>query len=62
MTTLNREEVLISNYVPGAIGRIAELHGRYYNKHWNFGLFFEAKVAIELSKLLIEDTSSQSGF
>ena len=56
------EEVLISNYVPGAIGRIAELHGKYYNNYWNFGLFFEAKVAIELSKLLIEDTSSQSGF
>ena len=62
MTTLNREEVLISNYVPGAIGRIAELHGRYYNNYWNFGLFFEAKVAIELSKLLIEDKLSRNGF
>ena len=62
MTTVNKEEVRISHYVSGAIGRIAELHGSYYSKHWNFGLFFEAKVAMELSKLLIENTSSQNGF
>lgn len=39
-------------YVPGAIGRIAELHGVYYARHWQFGLFFEAKVATELSQFL----------
>lgn len=39
-------------YVPGAIGRMAELHGTYYGKHWGFGLFFEAKVATELSAFL----------
>jgi GNAT superfamily N-acetyltransferase len=39
-------------YVPGAIGRITELHGTYYADHWGFGLFFEAKVATELSAFL----------
>lgn len=39
-------------YVPGAIGRISELHGTYYATHWGFGLFFEAKVATELSTFL----------
>ena len=39
-------------YLPGGIGRIAEIHGTYYNKHWGFGLFFEAKVATELSTFL----------
>jgi GNAT superfamily N-acetyltransferase len=39
-------------YLPGAIGRIAELHGTYYAAHWRFGLFFEAKVATELSAFL----------
>lgn len=39
-------------YVPGAIGRITELHGTYYANHWGFGLFFEAKVATELSAFL----------
>ena len=43
---------IIKGYVPGAIGRIAELHGTYYAKHWGFGLFFEAKVATELSAFL----------
>lgn len=39
-------------YRPGAIGSITALHGRYYSKHWNFDLFFEAKVATELSQFL----------
>lgn len=41
-------------YVPGAIGRIAGLHGTYYADHWGFGLFFEAKVATELSAFLTD--------
>jgi GNAT superfamily N-acetyltransferase len=44
--------IVESGYLPGAIGRIAELHGTYYHIHWNFGLFFEAKVAVELSEFL----------
>ncbi len=39
-------------YVPGALGRIAELHARYYHQHWGFGLFFEAKVAADLAEFL----------
>ena len=39
-------------YAPGAIGRIAELHGTYYADYWGFDLFFEAKVATELSAFL----------
>lgn len=41
--------VSIKGYVPGAIGRIAELHGVYYSREWGFGKFFEAKVATDLS-------------
>ncbi len=36
-------------YVPGVIGRIAELHGTYYAEHWKLGLYFEASVATELA-------------
>ena len=43
---------IATGYIPGSIGRIAELHGTYYHAHWGFGLFFEAKVAIELSAFL----------
>lgn len=31
--------------LPGAIGRIAEMHGRYYARAWAMGSFFEARVA-----------------
>jgi GNAT superfamily N-acetyltransferase len=39
-------------YIPGTIGRIAELHGIYYHRHWGFGAFFEAKVARELAEFI----------
>ena len=43
---------LETGYIPGSIGRISELHGKYYHDHWGFGLYFEAKVATELSEFL----------
>ncbi|MEO0533721.1 MAG: GNAT family N-acetyltransferase [Cyanobacteria bacterium P01_A01_bin.123] len=43
---------IIEGYIPGSIGRIAELHGAYYHQHWGLGLFFEAKVATGLSTFL----------
>ena len=45
-------QVEIKGYIPGAIGRIAELHAIYYSREWGFGKFFEAKVAIELSEFV----------
>lgn len=48
-----RTAITIENgYGPGFIGRIAELHGRYYHDHWDFGLYFEAKVATELAAFM----------
>jgi GNAT superfamily N-acetyltransferase len=38
-----------TGYLPGAIGRVAELHAQYYSKLVGFGLPFEAKVARELA-------------
>lgn len=57
-----KKDVRISGYVPGAIGRIAELHATYYHKHWGFGLFFESKVAIELSEFLRRFNEARDGF
>jgi DNA-binding MarR family transcriptional regulator/GNAT superfamily N-acetyltransferase len=36
---------IVAGYVPGVIGRVAEMHGRYYVEPYGFGRFFEAKVA-----------------
>jgi len=49
-------------YVPGAIGRVTELHGRYYQREWGFGQFFEAKVATELSEFLGRFDEARDGF
>lgn len=53
---------LTAGYIPGAIGRIAELHARYYSRHWQFGLFFEAKVATELAAFLQRFDPATDGF
>jgi GNAT superfamily N-acetyltransferase len=52
----------LTGYIPGAIGRIAELHGKYYHEHWGFGLFFESRVAIDLSEFLRRFDEERDGF
>ncbi len=42
----------IIGYTPGVIGRVSELHAKYYAAPWNFGYFFEAKVSTELSSFI----------
>jgi GNAT superfamily N-acetyltransferase len=55
-------EIRLSGYIPGAIGRIAELHALYYHKHWGFHVFFESKVATELSEFLLRFEKTRDGF
>lgn len=43
-----REQVH-AGYLPGCIGRITQLHARFYAEQAGFGLDFEAKVATELA-------------
>lgn len=43
---------LTTGYIPGVIGRIAELHALFYSENWGFGEYFEAKVATELSEFI----------
>jgi len=49
-------------YVPGAVGRIVELHAGYYHEHWGFGLPFETKVATELAEFLGRYEESRDRF
>jgi GNAT superfamily N-acetyltransferase len=57
----SRSAKINRGYVPGCIGRITELHGQYYHKNWDFGLFFEAKVASELGAFLKRYDESRDG-
>ena len=52
MDELTDNDVRIGGYLPGAIGRITELHGAYYGRDWNFAPSFEANVATALVALL----------
>jgi ribosomal protein S18 acetylase RimI-like enzyme len=54
--------VTLSGIVPGALGKITEMHALYYYRHWNFGLFFERKVAKELSEFLGRFREGRDGF
>lgn len=53
---------IIKGYIPGSIGRVAEMHGTYYHRHWDFGLFFEAMVATELATFLGRYSEERDGF
>ena len=39
-------------YIPGLVGRVTELHARYYSTNWDFGVYFETKVAGEMAAFI----------
>jgi len=53
---------IVKGYLPGSIGRITEMHSRYYHAGWKFGLFFEAKVAAEIAEFLGNYDDQRDGF
>ena len=59
---ISMKDIDLSGYIPGAIGRITELHATYYKQHWDFDLYFESKVATELSEFLNRFDSTRDGF
>jgi GNAT superfamily N-acetyltransferase len=44
--------VLRQGYEPGLLGRVAELHGRYYAGAWGSGVPFESLIAREFGEFL----------
>lgn len=44
------QHTISEGYIPGCIGRITQLHASYYARTSNFGVDFEAKVAIEFAQ------------
>lgn len=54
--------ITINGYLPGTIGRVAELHALYYSREWGFGLFFEAQVAAGLAEFLQRFDPARDGF
>lgn len=42
-----------SGYRPGSVGRIVEMHARFYARHTGFGAFFESRVAGDLAAFAV---------
>ena len=55
------DDVEITGYVPGLIGRVVELHGRYYSRHWALDVHFEAEVARELGEFMARFDPAHDG-
>lgn len=53
---------ITKGYIPGSLGRTTELHSAYYHGLCGFGLFFESRVAVELSEFLKRYDESRDGF
>lgn len=52
---------IVRGYRPGCIGRVVELHGRYYAVHAGFGLAFETLVARELCEFCSRPDRARDG-
>jgi GNAT superfamily N-acetyltransferase len=50
-----------TGYIPGCIGRIAQLHAHYYHPRVGFGLPFEGRVALELAAFCDRYDPTQDG-
>lgn len=55
-------DVILSGYIPGSMGRLVELHANTYHPDWGFGLFFEVRVAKDLSEFLSRFDEARDGF
>jgi hypothetical protein len=54
--------VKLSGYIPGAIGRIAELHGKYYYEHWGSISFSNPKWQLSFQSFCVALTKRTTGF
>lgn len=56
------QNIELSGYYPGVVGKITELHGVYYYENWGFDVTFEAQVGRELSEFIERYDGGQDGF
>ncbi|WP_114970833.1 GNAT family N-acetyltransferase [Rhodoferax ferrireducens] len=54
--------IVHKGYLPGSIGRVVDLHARFYSDLVDFGLPFETKVARELSEFCERYDDNCDGF
>jgi GNAT superfamily N-acetyltransferase len=58
---LKSEISIVEGYIPGALGRVAELHAKYYSEQVKFGLQFELRVARTVGDFLARYDPQRDG-
>jgi GNAT superfamily N-acetyltransferase len=58
---MNATNIELTGYIPGALGRMTELHGIYYAAHWGLGLDFEARIATDLASFFTRFDPARDG-
>ena len=46
---MTSDETIITDYVPGTLGRVTEMQAIYYAEVWGLPFYFEAKAAVEMA-------------
>lgn len=62
MSNQSFNDIKLSGYCPGLIGKTTLLHAVYYHENWGFDVSFEAQVGIELSEFLRDFEAQRDGF
>ena len=52
MEASDLQDIEISGYYPGVVGKITEIHAVYYHENWGFDVSFETEVGKELSEFI----------
>jgi GNAT superfamily N-acetyltransferase len=56
------DELELTGYYPGAVGKITEIHATYYYAHWGFDASFETQVGTEFSEFVKDFEENRDGF
>jgi len=55
------QEIEISGYSAGVVGKITEIHAVYYHENWGFDASFETQVGRELSEFVSKFDKDRDG-
>jgi GNAT superfamily N-acetyltransferase len=56
------DELKLTGYFPGVVGKITEIHAIYYYENWGFDVSFETQVGKELSEFIRNFEEGRDGF
>ena len=55
------QNIKISGYYPGVVGKITEIHAVHYHENWGFDASFETEVGKELSEFVGQFDADRDG-